>query len=115
MNVWDVVLIKVILDFLEIKVIVIVGYFIVFMYGYVDGGMLFEFVLVGVEIIVKVIELLVIVDLDDGYVDLGEMIWCVIVIGVVGVNVEDCLKFFDELVVWVCVIVVVVEVEGVFF
>lgn len=115
MNVWDVVFVCVVVVFFEMKVIVIVGYGVVVFFGFEDGMMLCEIMIDMVGCIVVVVFVFVIVDLDDGYGDVGEIMWFVIGVGVVGVNVEDWFKLFVEFVVVVEVIVKVVEVEGVLF
>lgn len=114
-NVWDAVSTKVISDLPETKAIATAGHSIASMYGYADGGMPLELALAGAETIVKATELPVTADLDDGHADPGETIRRAIAIGVVGANVEDRLKPFDESVARVRAIVAAAEAEGVPF
>jgi 2-methylisocitrate lyase-like PEP mutase family enzyme len=114
-NVWDAISTKVISDLPETTAIATAGHSIAAMYGYADGGMPLELALAGVETIVKATELPVTADLDDGYTEPGETIRRAIGIGVVGANVEDRLRPFDESVARVRAIVAAAEAEGVPF
>ena len=69
----------------------------------------------GVERIVKAVDLPVTADLDDGYEDPAETIRRAIAIGVVGANVEDRLRPFDEAVSRVRAIVKAADDEGIPF
>jgi 2-methylisocitrate lyase-like PEP mutase family enzyme len=71
--------------------------------------------LAGVKTIVDAVDLPVSADLDDGYTDPAETIRRAIGFGVVGANVEDRLRPFDESVARVADIVVAAEKEGVAF
>lgn len=114
-NVWDAISTKVVADLPETRAIATAGHSIAAMYGYADGTMPLEVALAGVETIVKATELPVTADLDDGFADPAETIRRAIAIGVVGANVEDRLKPFDESVARVRAIVAAAEAEGVAF
>lgn len=114
-NVWDAISAKVIADLPETKALATAGHSIAAMYGYEDGGMPLDLALAGAETIVKATELPVTADLDDGYADPAETIRRAIAIGVVGANVEDRLKPFDESVARVTAMVKAAEAEGVPF
>jgi 2-methylisocitrate lyase-like PEP mutase family enzyme len=71
--------------------------------------------LAGAKTIVDAVALPVSADLDDGYEDPAETIRRAIGFGVVGANVEDRLRPFDESVARVGAIVAAAEKEGVAF
>ena len=114
-NVWDAISTKVVADLPETKAIATAGHSIAASHGYADGGMPLQVALDAVEVIVKATELPVTADLDDGYDEPGETIRRAINIGVVGANVEDRLKPFDESVARVRAIIAAAEAEGVPF
>ena len=114
-NVWDAISTKIVADLPETKAIATAGHSIAASHGYVDGGMPLQVALDAVEVIVKTTDLPVTADLDDGYEQPGETIRRAIAIGVVGANVEDRLKPFDESVARVRAIVAAAEAEGVPF
>ena len=114
-NVWDAISTKVVADLPETRAIATAGHSIAVSHGYADGGMPLQVALDAVEIIVKATELPVSADLDDGYDVPAETIRRAIGIGVVGANVEDRLKPFDESVANVRAMVAAAEAEGVAF
>jgi 2-methylisocitrate lyase-like PEP mutase family enzyme len=114
-NVWDAISTKVVADLPGTKAIATAGHSIAASHGYDDGGMPLQVALDAVEVIVKATELPVTADLDDGYDSPGETIRRAIAIGVVGANVEDRLKPFDESVARVREMIAAAEAEGVPF
>jgi len=114
-NVWDAISAKVVADLPETKAIATAGHSIAASFGYADGGMPLDVALAGVKTIVDAVDLPVSADLDDGYSDPAETIRRAIGIGVVGANVEDRLRPFDESVDRVAAIVAAAEKEGVAF
>jgi 2-methylisocitrate lyase-like PEP mutase family enzyme len=95
-NVWDAISTKVVADLPGTRAIATAGHSIAASHGYEDGGMPLQVALDAIEVIVKATELPVTADLDDGYDEPGETIRRAIGIGVVGANVEDRLKPFNE-------------------
>jgi 2-methylisocitrate lyase-like PEP mutase family enzyme len=114
-NVWDAVSAKVIADLPETKAIATAGHSIAASFGYPDGGMPLDTALAGVKTIVDAVELPVTADLDDGYDEPGETIRRAIGLGVVGANVEDRLRPFEESVARVRAIIAAAQSEGVDF
>lgn len=114
-NVWDAVSAKTIADLPETKAIATAGHSIAAMYGYADGTLSVDLALAGVKAVVDAVELPVTADLDDGYEDPAETIRRAIALGVVGANVEDRLRPFDESVARVKAIIDAAESEGVRF
>jgi len=114
-NVWDAISAKVIADLPETKAIATAGHSIAASLGYVDGGMPLDVALAGAKTIVDAVDLPVSADLDDGYQDPAETIRRAIGFGIVGANVEDRLRPFDESVARVAAIVAAAEQEGVAF
>src|SRR5690349_23283634 len=114
-NVWDAISAKVVADLPGTKAIATAGHSIAASLGYPDGGMPLDVALAGVKTIVDAVDLPVSADLDDGYSDPAETIRRAIGIGVVGANVEDRLRPFDESVARVAAIVSAAEKEGVAF
>ncbi|CAN5335910.1 isocitrate lyase/phosphoenolpyruvate mutase family protein [soil metagenome] len=114
-NVWDAISTKVVAELPGTKAIATAGHSIAASHGYDDGGMPLQVALDAIEVIVKVTELPVSADLDDGYDSPGETIRRAIAIGVVGANVEDRLKPFDESVARVRAMIAAAEAEGVPF
>jgi 2-methylisocitrate lyase-like PEP mutase family enzyme len=114
-NVWDAVSAQVVADLPGTKAIATAGHSIAKMFGYDDGGMPLDTALAGIKTVVDAVALPVTADLDDGYAEPGETIRRAIGIGVVGANVEDRLRPFDESVARVRSIVQAAEQEGVAF
>src|SRR6478752_9235197 len=114
-NVWDAISAKVVADLPETKAIATAGHSIAASFGYPDGGMPLDVALAGVKTIVDAVDLPVTADLDDGYDEPGETIRRAIGLGVVGANVEDRLRPFDESVARVRAITVAAEAEGIAF
>lgn len=114
-NVWDAASAKVIADLPETKALATAGHSIAASFGYPDGGMPLDVALAGVKTIVDAVELPVTADLDDGYDEPGETIRRAIALGVVGANVEDRLRPFDESVARVRAIISAANAEGIDF
>lgn len=114
-NVWDAVSAKVVADLPGTKAIATAGHSIAASFGYPDGGMPLDTALAGVKTIVDAVELPVTADLDDGYDEPGETIRRAIGLGVVGANVEDRLRPFEESVSRVRSIIGAAQAEGVDF
>ncbi|TPW76426.1 isocitrate lyase/PEP mutase family protein [Schumannella soli] len=114
-NVWDAVSTKVVADVPGTTAIATAGHSIAASLGYDDGGMPLDVALKAIEPIVAATSLPVTADLDDGYSDPGETTRRAIGIGVVGANVEDRLKAFDESVARVRAIIAAAQAEGVDF
>ncbi|RQP11752.1 MAG: isocitrate lyase/phosphoenolpyruvate mutase family protein [Microbacteriaceae bacterium] len=114
-NVWDAVSAKVVADLPEARALATAGHSIAASRGYRDGGMPLEVALDGARIIAEAVELPVSADLDDGYDDPGETVRRAIGFGIVGANVEDRMRPFDEAVARVRAIQRAAEAEGVAF
>jgi 2-methylisocitrate lyase-like PEP mutase family enzyme len=114
-NVWDAISARVVSDLPGTKAIATAGHSIAASHGYDDGGMPLQVALDAIEVVVKATELPVTADLDDGYEEPGETTRRAIAIGVVGANVEDRLRPFDESVERVRAIIAAAEAEGVSF
>lgn len=114
-NVWDAISARTVAALPETKAIATAGHSIAATYGYADGTMPLEIALAGVRTIVDAVDLPVTADLDDGYDDPAETIRKAIGLGVVGANVEDRLRPFDEAVVRVRAIVAAADDEGIAF
>ncbi len=114
-NVWDAVSAKVVADLPGTHAIATAGHSIAASFGYPDGGMPLDTALAGVKTIVEATDLPVTADLDDGYEDPAETIRRAIGLGVVGANVEDRLRPFEESVARVRAIVAAGEAEGIPF
>ena len=114
-NVWDAISAKVVAELPGTTAIATAGHSIAASYGYADGGMPLDVALAGAKTIVDATELPVSADLDDGYAEPGETIRRAIGLGIVGANVEDRLRPFDEAVARVAAIVAAAEKEGVAF
>ncbi|MFB2584668.1 isocitrate lyase/PEP mutase family protein [Herbiconiux liukaitaii] len=114
-NVWDAISAKTIADLPETRAIATAGHSIAASFGYADGQMPLDLALVGVKAVVDAVDLPVTADLDDGYVDPAETIRRAIALGVVGANVEDRLRPFEESVARVRAIMKAAEAEGVDF
>ncbi|MEV7605732.1 isocitrate lyase/phosphoenolpyruvate mutase family protein [Paenarthrobacter sp. NPDC089322] len=114
-NVWDAISASTVAAVPETKAIATAGHSIAAAYGYADGTMPLDVALEGVKRIVSAVELPVTADLDDGYEDPAETIRRAIGIGVVGANVEDRLRPFNEAVARVKAIVDAANGEGIPF
>ncbi|MGO4587756.1 isocitrate lyase/PEP mutase family protein [Paenarthrobacter sp. 2TAF44] len=114
-NVWDAISASTVAALPGTKAIATAGHSIAAVYGYADGTMPLDVALDGVQRIVNAVELPVTADLDDGYEDPAETIRRAIGIGVVGANVEDRLRPFDEAVARVQAIVDAANGEGIAF
>lgn len=114
-NVWDAISAKVIADVPGTTAIATAGHSIAASFGYPDGGMPLDLALSGAKTIADAVELPVSADLDDGYDDPAETIRRAIGFGIVGANVEDRMRPFDEAVARVRAITAAAEAEGVAF
>lgn len=114
-NVWDAISAKVIADLPETKALATAGHSIAASRGYPDGGMPLDIALDGARIIAEAVDLPVSADLDDGYEDPGETTRRAIAFGIVGANIEDRLRPFDDSVARVRAVVAAAEREGVPF
>lgn len=114
-NVWDAISAKVIADLPGTKAIATAGHSIAASRGFTDGGMPLDIALDGARIIAEAVDLPVTADLDDGYEDPAETIRRAIGFGIVGANVEDRMRPFDEAVARVAAITAAAEKEGVAF
>ena len=114
-NVWDAISAKTIADLPGTKAIATAGHSIAASLGYDDGGMPLDVALAGAKVVVDAVDLPVSADLDDGYDDPGETIRRAIGIGIVGANVEDRNRPFDEAVARVAAITKAALAEGVQF
>ncbi|WP_136057165.1 isocitrate lyase/phosphoenolpyruvate mutase family protein [Microbacterium sp. K24] len=114
-NVWDVVGARAVAALPETKAIATAGHGIAASFGYDDGTTPRDIMIDMVGRIAASVQVPVTADLDDGYGDAGETTRLAIGAGVVGANVEDRLKPFDESVAAVEAIVKAAEAEGVPF
>ena len=114
-NVWDAVSASTVAGLPETKAIATAGHSIAAAYGYADGTMPLDIALAGVKTIVDAVDLPVTADLYDGYDSPGETIRRAIGLGVVGANVEDRLRPFDEAVARVQAIIAAANGEGIEF
>lgn len=114
-NVWDAISASTVAALPGTKAIATAGHSIAASLGYADGTMPLDVALGAVERIVKAVDLPVTADLDDGYEDPAETIRRAIGIGVVGANVEDRRRPFDEAVSRVQAIIKAGEDEGIPF
>jgi 2-methylisocitrate lyase-like PEP mutase family enzyme len=114
-NVWDAISAKVIADLPATRALATAGHSIAASRGYPDGGMPLDVALDGARIIAEAVDLPVSADLDDGYDDPAETIRRAIGFGIVGANVEDRMRPFDEAVARVAAITAAAEAEGVAF
>lgn len=115
-NVWDVASAKVIADLEGSTALATASHSIAASYGYEDGEKIpLDLMLEAVGRIATATELPVSADLEAGYGNAGETIRRAIGVGVVGANIEDQLKPFDEAVSAVRAAVKAAEAEGVVF
>ncbi|MHA7984989.1 isocitrate lyase/PEP mutase family protein [Rathayibacter sp. CAU 1779] len=114
-NVWDAVSARVVAALPQTTAIATAGHSIAASFGYADGTMPVDLALQGARTIADAVDLPVTADLDDGYDEPGETIRRAIGFGIVGANVEDRLRPFDEAVARVQAITRAAEEEGVAF
>ncbi|WP_371031172.1 isocitrate lyase/phosphoenolpyruvate mutase family protein [Pseudoclavibacter sp. JSM 162008] len=114
-NVWDAISAQTVAALPETKAIATAGHSIAASHGYADGTMPLDVALAGAKVIVDAVDLPVTADLDDGFEDPAETIRRAIGLGIVGANVEDRLRPFDESVARVAAIIRAAEGEGVNF
>ncbi|MFJ5698650.1 isocitrate lyase/phosphoenolpyruvate mutase family protein [Arthrobacter sp. NPDC093139] len=114
-NVWDAISAATVAALPETKVIATAGHSIAAAHGYADGLMPLQIALAGIKTVVDAVDVPVTADLDDGYDNPAETIRRAIGLGVVGANVEDRLRPFDEAVARVHAIVEAANDEGVTF
>jgi 2-methylisocitrate lyase-like PEP mutase family enzyme len=114
-NVWDVVGARAVAALPETKAIATAGHGIAASFGYDDGATPRDLMIDMVGRLAASVQVPVTADLDDGYGDAGETTRLAIGVGVVGANVEDRLKPFDDSVAAVEAIVKAAEAEGVPF
>ncbi|MEV8251015.1 isocitrate lyase/phosphoenolpyruvate mutase family protein [Microbacterium sp. NPDC076768] len=114
-NVWDVVSARAVAALPETKALATAGHGIAASFGYEDGSTPRDIMIDMIGRIASAVQVPVSADLDDGYGDAGETTRLAIGAGVVGANVEDRLKPFDESVATVSAIVKAAEAEGVPF
>lgn len=114
-NVWDAISAKVIAELPGTAALATAGHSIAASRGYPDGGMPLDVALDGARIIAEAVDLPVSADLDDGYDDPAETIRRAIGLGIVGANVEDRLRPFDEAVARVAAITAAADQEGIAF
>lgn len=115
-NVWDVVSAKVIADLDGSTALATASHSIAASYGYEDGEKIpRDLMIEAVGRIASATSLPVSADLEAGYGDAGETIRYAIGAGVVGANLEDQLKPFDEAVAAVRAAIKAAETEGVAF
>lgn len=114
-NIWDVVSAKAVAALPETRALATAGHSIAATFGYPDGQIPRELMIDMVGRIAASVDLPVSADLDDGYGDAGETTRLAIAAGIVGANVEDRLKPFDESVAQMEAIVKAAEAEGVAF
>lgn len=115
-NVWDAVSARVVADLPQTTALATASHSIAASYGFEDGEHISRDLMIeAVGRIVAVTTLPVTADLEAGYGDAGETARRAIGVGVVGMNLEDQLKPFDESVAAVEAVVRAAEAEGVPF
>lgn len=114
-NVWDAISAATIAALPDTKAIATAGHSIAAAYGFADGTMPLETALAGIKTVVDAVNLPVTADLDDGYENPAETVRKAIGLGVVGANVEDRLRPFDEAVARVEAIMAAADEEGIAF
>lgn len=114
-NVWDAISAATVAALPETKVIATAGHSIAATYGFADGMMPLEIALAGIKTVVDAVDVPVTADLDDGYDNPAETIRRAIGLGVVGANVEDRLRPFEEAVARVHAIIEAANDEGITF
>ncbi|WP_158867585.1 isocitrate lyase/PEP mutase family protein [Leifsonia sp. AG29] len=115
-NVWDAISARVVAQVPETRALATASHSIAATLGYPDGERIpLDLMLDMVGRIVAVTDLPVSADLEAGYGDAGETIRRAIDVGVVGANLEDQMKPFDEAVAAVRAAVSAAAAEGVPF
>lgn len=115
-NVWDVVSAKAVLALPDTRALATAGHSIAATFGYDDGTIPLETTLDMVSRIVAVAgDVPVTADLDDGYADTADTVRRAVGVGIVGANIEDRLRPFDESVARVAAAVAAADAEGVPF
>ena len=115
-NVWDVISAKVVADLPGCRAIATASHSIAASAGYPDGEVIpREEMLAAVARIAAAVDLPVTADLEAGYGDPGETARRALAFGVVGMNLEDQMKPFDDSVAAVRAVVQAAEAEGVPF
>lgn len=115
-NIWDVVSAQAVAALPETKALATAGHSIAATFGYEDGENIpLEVMLDMVGRIVAAVDVPVTADLDAGFGNPGETTRRAIGVGVVGANVEDRVKPFDEAVAAVEAVIAAGEAEGVPF
>jgi 2-methylisocitrate lyase-like PEP mutase family enzyme len=115
-NVWDVITAKVVADLPGCKAIATASHSIAASAGYPDGEVISrEEMIAAVGRIAAAVDLPVSADLEAGYGDPAETIRQAVAVGIVGANLEDQAKPFDEAVAAVRAAVGAAEKEGVPF
>lgn len=115
-NVWDVVSARAIAALPETRALATAGHSIAATFGYEDGENIpLEVMLDMVGRIVAAVDVPVTADLDAGFGNPGETTRRAIGVGIVGANVEDRVKPFDEAVAAVEAVIAAGEAEGVPF
>ncbi|MBO1737618.1 isocitrate lyase/phosphoenolpyruvate mutase family protein [Leifsonia sp. TF02-11] len=115
-NVWDAVSAKVVAALPETRALATASHSIAATFGYEDGEHIpLELMLDMVGRIAATTDLPVSADLEAGYGDAGDAIRRAIGVGVVGANLEDQVRPFDDAVAAVRAAVAAAEAEGVPF
>jgi 2-methylisocitrate lyase-like PEP mutase family enzyme len=115
-NVWDAISARVIADLPDTRALATASHSIAATLGYEDGENIpLDLMLDMVGRIVAATDLPVSADLEGGYGDAGETIRRAIGVGVVGANLEDRMRPFDDAVASVRAAVAAADAEGVPF
>ncbi len=115
-NVWDAISARVVADLPDTRALATASHSIAATLGYEDGENIpLDLMLDMVGRVVNATDLPVSADLEGGYGDAGETIRKAIGVGVVGANLEDRMRPFDEAVASVRDAVSAAEAEGVPF
>jgi 2-methylisocitrate lyase-like PEP mutase family enzyme len=115
-NVWDVITAKVLADLPGCQALATASHSIAASHGYEDGENIpLDEMLTAVGRIAAAVDLPVSADLEAGYGNAGETIRRAIGVGIVGANLEDEMRPFDEAVAAVTAAVKAAEAEGVPF
>jgi 2-methylisocitrate lyase-like PEP mutase family enzyme len=115
-NVWDAISARVVADLPETRALATASHSIAATFGYEDGERIpLETMLDMVGRIVSTTDLPVSADLESGYGDPGETIRRAVGVGVVGANLEDGMRPFEEAVGAVRAAIRAAEAEGVPF
>lgn len=115
-NVWDVVTAKVVADLPGCKALATTSHSIAASAGYPDGEVMpLDELLAVTARIVAATDLPVSADLESGYGDVGETVRQAIAVGVVGANIEDQMRPFDDAVALMGAAVGAAAKEGVDF